>query len=46
MRSHSGTSDVIDASVVIVARQYGDRIVTSDDKDLNRLDPKALLVSI
>lgn len=43
---HSDTSDVIDASVVIVARQYGDRIVTSDVNDLRRLDPKALLVSI
>jgi predicted nucleic acid-binding protein len=43
---HSGTSDVIDASVVITARQYGDSIVTSDVDDLQRLDSKARLVSI
>jgi predicted nucleic acid-binding protein len=34
-----GTTDVIDASVVILARQRGDRVVTSDPNDLKRLDP-------
>ena len=43
---HSGTSDVVDASVVITARQYGDSIVTSDVDDLERLDRKARLVAI
>jgi hypothetical protein len=41
-----GTSDVIDASVVITARQHGDRIVTSDVSDLKRLDSKSALISI
>ena len=36
----SDTSDVIDASVVVVARQQGLRVITSDPDDLRRLDPK------
>src|ERR1041385_3661035 len=35
----TGTSDVIDASVVILARERGDIIVTSEADDLRRLDP-------
>ena len=35
------TSDVIDASVVVTARQYRDTIVTSDVDDLQHLDPSA-----
>jgi hypothetical protein len=35
----SGTSDVIDASVVICARAHGHTVITSDPKDLARLDP-------
>ena len=42
----AGTSDVIDASVVITAREYNDVIVTSDPDDLRRLDPGANLVRI
>ena len=42
----TGTSDVIDASVVILAREYEDVIVTSDPDDLRRLDPKSVLVRI
>ena len=42
----TGTSDVIDASVVIVARKTQALIVTSDTKDLARLDPKATLVKV
>jgi hypothetical protein len=42
----TGTSDVIDASVVLVARSRQASIVTSDSKDLARLDPKAVLVQI
>jgi hypothetical protein len=40
----SGTSDVVDAHVVLCARDADDSIVTSDPKDLARLDPSARLV--
>jgi hypothetical protein len=36
----AGTSDVIDASVAIVARRKRAVVVTSDPDDLRRLDPK------
>ena len=42
----TGTSDVIDASVVILARECRDLIVTSDPDDLRRLDPKSPIVRI
>jgi len=42
----TGTSDVIDASVVILARERRDSIVTSDPDDLRRLDPKSPIVAI
>jgi len=42
----TGTSDVIDASVVLVAREHHDAIVTSDVEDLRRLDPSARLERI
>jgi hypothetical protein len=35
----AGSSDVIDASVVLVARREGAVVVTSDVDDLRRLDP-------
>jgi hypothetical protein len=35
----AGTSDVIDASVVLVARRELTVVVTSDVPDLRRLDP-------
>jgi rRNA-processing protein FCF1 len=35
----SGTSDVIDASVVLVARRERGVVVTSDIDDIRRLDP-------
>jgi hypothetical protein len=41
-----GTSDVIDASVVLLAREHHDIIVTSDVDDLRRLDPKSQIVEI
>jgi hypothetical protein len=41
-----GTADVIDASVVLGARVRGDRIVTSDPGDLERLDPRAELIVV
>jgi hypothetical protein len=37
-------SDVIDASVVIVARERRDLIVTSDPDDLRRLDPTVQII--
>ena len=39
-----GTSDVIDASVILCARARGDRIVTSDIEDLQHLDPTVTLI--
>ena len=38
--------DVIDASVVILARERRDLIVTSDPNDMCRLDPAAQIVRI
>lgn len=35
----SGTSDVVDAHVVVCARRNNERVVTSDADDLRRLDP-------
>lgn len=42
----SGTSDVVDAHVVICARRAGQRVVTSDPDDLRRLDPTVTLVEV
>lgn len=42
----SNASDIIDASVVILARQRGDAIITSDPNDLRRLDPAAQIISV
>jgi len=42
----SGTSDVVDAHVVICARRAGQRVVTSGPDDLRRLDPELELVSL
>lgn len=42
----TGTADVIDASVVLVAREHRDIIVTSDPSDLRRLDPSAVIVAL
>ena len=36
---HAGTTDVVDATVVIAARQHHALIVSSDRSDLHRLDP-------
>jgi predicted nucleic acid-binding protein len=40
------TADIIDASVVILARERGDRIVTSDPHRLRRLDPACPIIPI
>ena len=42
----AGSADIIDASVVILARERRDLIVTSDPNDLRRLDPSAQIISI
>jgi hypothetical protein len=42
----AGTSDVIDASVVLVAKKHDDIIVTGDPSDLRRLAPRAAIVAI
>jgi predicted nucleic acid-binding protein len=41
----AGTRDVVDASVVLLARRYDATVVTSDPDDLRRIDPKARLVA-
>ncbi len=40
------TRDIIDASVVILARERGDHIVTSDPYDLRRLDLTCPIIPI
>jgi len=42
----SDTSDITDASVVILARIRRDAIFTSDPNDLKRLDPAAQIISV
>ena len=42
----TNTSDLIDASVVILARERRDTIVTSDPDDLQRLDPAAVILPV
>jgi hypothetical protein len=41
-----GTSDVIDASVVLCARARGHDVLTSDPTDLLRLDPKLRVIHV
>jgi predicted nucleic acid-binding protein len=40
------SSDIIDASVVILARERRDPIVTGDPDDLRRLDPTAQMIPV
>lgn len=42
----TNSQDVINASVVILARERRDPIVTSDPKDLWRLDPAAQIIAV
>lgn len=42
----TGTSDVIDASVVLCARAHRHGVITSDAKDLRRLDRSLSLIAI
>jgi len=42
----TGTSDVVDATVVLCARRRGDPVLTSDPADLRRLDRSVRLVPV
>ncbi len=42
----SGTTDVVDAHVVVCARRTSQRVVTSDPDGLTRLDPTVLLIVV
>jgi hypothetical protein len=42
----AGTSDIVDASVVLCARARGHAVVTSDLDDLQRLDPPLRCIRI
>ena len=42
----TNSADIIDASVVILARERRDPIVTSDPNDLRRLDPAARIIPV
>lgn len=42
----SGTTDIVDASLVLVARARTLRIVSSDSADLRRLDPSVEVVPV
>ena len=41
-----GTSDIVDASVVLCARARNDQVITSDPDDLARLDPSLDLIEV
>ena len=43
---HRGTSDVVDASIVILARATKGFIATSDPDDIYHLDPSAIVVKV
>jgi rRNA-processing protein FCF1 len=43
---HTGTRDIVDASVVLIARRERAPVVTSDVKDLRRLDATLLVERI
>ena len=42
----TNSPDIVDASVVILARERQDPIVTSDSTDLRRLDPGAQIIRV
>ena len=42
----TNSRDIVDASVVILARERRDPIVTSDPDDLRRLDPGAQIIPV
>lgn len=42
----SGTTDIVDAHVVVCGRRGGQRVVTTDPGDLRILDPQVQLVEV
>ncbi len=44
--SQTGTSDVIDAHVVVCAQGADHAVITSDPLDLRRLDPKLRVIAV
>ena len=46
LRGATDTADIIDASVVIHARERRDNLVTSHPRDLRRLDPTCPIIPI
>jgi predicted nucleic acid-binding protein len=42
----SGTTDVVDAHVVVCARRAHQRVATSDPDDLRRLDPSLEVLAV
>ena len=40
------TADIVDASVVVCAREWGHAVMTADEGDLRALDPRLPLVAI
>ena len=42
----TGATDVVDASVVLCARERGHSVLTSDPHDLRRIDPRLDLVRV
>jgi hypothetical protein len=44
--ARSGTTDIVDASVVVAAWSNGRTVVTSDPEDLLRLDPTLVLLRV
>jgi hypothetical protein len=42
----TGTTDVVDASVVLCARNRKHAVITSDPKDIRRLDPDVEIVDV
>lgn len=42
----TGTSDIVDAHVVVCAQKAGHAVITSDPMDLRRLDPKIRIVGV
>lgn len=46
MLAASGGSDVVDAHVVLLARERGWAVITSDPHDLRRLDPTLVLHTV
>jgi hypothetical protein len=42
----TGTDDIVDASVVLCARDHHHRVVTSDSEDIERLAPELDLIEV